>query len=302
MQGVKSLVKVLNYCEFLISFSNREGNLVYADGEEITDAVRDLCFHSGLVSLILLDDSGKRHKESKYAYKLRSERVSFIGDMLTRNGSKPEILLNRDIRNSFAHIDEKLADILSYESDIGWNFNYVSTNKMNNKPEGISKIKYFNSYIISEKRIIHLDYEIDVVKLREECKTIFNMFTKTILVDAVNTFVVDGKINQELHELVETYPNKKIILTNADDEQIKEFGLENLPYELFTLKHNPDKVDPEYFTKMLEEYNLKPDEVIYFEHNRDAVKSAESVGIKTHYYDKDKKDLNILKQFLDSNL
>lgn len=127
---------------------------------------------------------------------------------------------------------------------------------------------------------------------------------KTILVDAVNTFVVEGKINHKMLELLETYPNKKIILTNANDEQLLKFGLVNLPYELFTLKHTPDKTDPSYFKIMLKNFNLQSNDVIYFEHNREAVKSAESVGIKTYHYGKDNKDSNSnnLKKFLDTNL
>ena len=126
---------------------------------------------------------------------------------------------------------------------------------------------------------------------------------KTILVDAVGTFVVEGQgIFEEMRQLLEEYPNKKIVLTGANDEQMKIFGLENLPYPLFTLKHNPEKTDPEYFKRMLEQFNLKPEEVIYFEHNLDAVKSAESLGIKSYYYDPEKKDLVALKRFLDENL
>ena len=126
---------------------------------------------------------------------------------------------------------------------------------------------------------------------------------KTILVDAVDTFVIEGKgIYKPLHDLLEMYPNRKIILTNANDDQMIEFGLTNLPYELFTLKHKPDKVDPKYFKKMLEHFSLKPEDVIYFEHNSDAVKSAQSVGITSYYYDPDKKDLKDLKSFLDKNI
>jgi len=126
---------------------------------------------------------------------------------------------------------------------------------------------------------------------------------KTILVDAMNTFVIEGKgINFEMHKLLETYPNKKIILTNADEEQMVKFGLDKMPYEVFTLEHSPDKPDRAYFLIMLSLFDLIDDEVIYFEHNFDAVKSAESAGIKTHYYDKDKKDLVALKKFLDENL
>jgi len=126
---------------------------------------------------------------------------------------------------------------------------------------------------------------------------------KTILVDAVDTFIIEGAgIFEPMHALLETYSNQKVILTNADDEGIKRYGLDSVPYEVFTLRHNPDKTDSEYFKKMLEHFGWDTKDVIYFEHNPDAVKSAEAVGIAAYYYDKDKKDLESLKIFLDKNL
>lgn len=126
---------------------------------------------------------------------------------------------------------------------------------------------------------------------------------KTILVDAVGTFVIEAVgIFQPMFDLLEKYPNRKIILTNADDKQMVEFGLTNLPYELFTLKHNPDKTDPDYFEQMLKHYNLQSSDVIYFEHNPEAVKSAQSIDISSYHYDSGKRDLIALKQFLDKNL
>lgn len=125
---------------------------------------------------------------------------------------------------------------------------------------------------------------------------------KTIFVDAWNTFVTEDGIFIELFELLETYKNKKLILTNANDEQITKLGLTNLPYELFTLKHNPDKVDSDYFKQMLEHFNLEPEDCIYLEHNSDAVKSAQSVGITSYHYDHEKKDLKELRKFLDSHI
>ncbi len=125
---------------------------------------------------------------------------------------------------------------------------------------------------------------------------------KTILVDAAGTFVVDGKVDDKLHSLLETYPNTKVILTNANDEQLVTFGLVNMPYEVFTLKHNPDKVDPVYFQKMLGNFNLKVEDCIYFEHSPEAVESAKSVGITSYHFDEEKRDLELLKNFLDSNL
>ena len=131
---------------------------------------------------------------------------------------------------------------------------------------------------------------------------------KTILVDAAETFTIEIDVKytifNELRQLLDTYPNRKIILTNANDEQAPAYGLVTLPYELFTLKHNPDKTDPDFFKKFLKQYNLNADEVIYFEHNPEAVISAKSVGIVSYLYNynADRKDLVALKAFLDENI
>ena len=105
-----------------------------------------------------------------------------------------------------------------------------------------------------------------------------------------------------MHKMLEEYPNTKIILTNANYEQMKKFGLDNMPYEVFTLKHDPEKTDPKYFEIMLKHFNLEVGDVIYFEHKEEAVKSAQSLGIVAFHYDKDKKDLTALKKFIDENL
>ncbi len=129
---------------------------------------------------------------------------------------------------------------------------------------------------------------------------------KTILADAVDALVVetDGAfgIFEEMRELLDTFPNKKIILTGANDEQFKEFGLDKMPYEVFTLKHDPEKTDPRYYELMLKHFGLDQTGVVYFEHNPDAVKSAQSVGIKSYHYDDRKRDLAALKDFLTENL
>lgn len=126
---------------------------------------------------------------------------------------------------------------------------------------------------------------------------------KTILVDAINGFVLeDGSILEPMYELLESYPNDQLVLTGANDEQFKQFKLDQVPYEVFTLKHNPEKTDPEYFKILLEKYGLTADDVIYFEHNPEATKTAQSVGITTYFYDHTKQDMVALKQFFDENL
>ena len=74
-----------------------------------------------------------------------------------------------------------------------------------------------------------------------------------------------------------------------------------MPYDVFTLKHNPEKIDPLYYVKMLEYFGLRADDVLYFEHNPAAVTSAQSVGIRSYFFDNDKKDLKALHDFLDRN-
>ena len=74
-----------------------------------------------------------------------------------------------------------------------------------------------------------------------------------------------------------------------------------MPYPVFSLAHNPNKPNPEYFKKMLSEYDLKAETVIYFEHNKDAVESAKSIGIQTLWLKKDDK-LTKLKEFLEAKL
>lgn len=128
---------------------------------------------------------------------------------------------------------------------------------------------------------------------------------KTILVDAKYCFIIENEngfeIFKDMYKLLETYPNKKIILTNANDEQMLDIGLNNVPYEVFTLKHNPDKIDPEYYKKLLNKFSLTAEGVVYLEHDTDAIKSAQSIGIETYHF-KDKRDLKSLKEFLDNSL
>ncbi|GAB0174288.1 MAG: hypothetical protein HHAS10_01670 [Candidatus Altimarinota bacterium] len=125
---------------------------------------------------------------------------------------------------------------------------------------------------------------------------------KTILVDAWNTFVTEFGVSQEIYEMLEKFQNPKIILTNANAEEKVKYGIVDMPYEVFTLEHNPNKTDPAYYIQMLSYFGLGMGDVLYFEHNPDAVVSAQSVGIKTFHYNKDKKDINSLQKFLIDNL
>lgn len=125
---------------------------------------------------------------------------------------------------------------------------------------------------------------------------------KIILVDAYNAFVTKDWINKEMQGILDSFPNRKIILTNADSVKQKELWLVNLPYELFTLNFNPKKTEWGYFEKMLKHFWFNANEVIFFEHNLMAVEKAREAWIKTLYYDNNKKDLKELEKFLKDNI
>lgn len=133
-----------------------------------------------------------------------------------------------------------------------------------------------------------------------------NLKEKFILVDAYNTlFIKNDKgeniINQELKDLLDSYSNRKIILTNATGEKQKEFGIKPVfgSENLFSLNANPRKTDGGYYEKMLDHYSLSSDDCIYFEHNLDAVNKAQEVGIKASHYEN---DLVRLQEFIIKNL
>lgn len=129
---------------------------------------------------------------------------------------------------------------------------------------------------------------------------------KIILVDAVHTLIVEDAgefvIFEPMQALLDEFPNRKIVVTGADDEQFQKFNLGSAPYEVFTLKHQPEKTDPEYFRILLEQFHLSPDQAVYFEHDSRAVESAKSVGIASYFYDSERQDLAVLREFLTNNL
>ena len=125
---------------------------------------------------------------------------------------------------------------------------------------------------------------------------------KVLAIDAVGCLVnFKGKVNNDIKNLVKKFKNKKIVLTNADELEKKIF-LKNITYETFSLKHKPNKSNPKYFKKFLLKYKLEPQQLIYIEHDIKAVKSAQSLGIVTHHFNGNLKNLeNFLNLFLNKN-
>ena len=126
---------------------------------------------------------------------------------------------------------------------------------------------------------------------------------KTILVDTIHTYFKIGEgVQWDLHELLESYPNEKIAVTGANDEQIRQFQLANIPYPLFTLEHNPEKSSPKYFQTLSEIYGIDTTNFVYFDHDPKAVETAQSMGIPSFQFNPQTRNLNELKDFLDQNI
>lgn len=123
---------------------------------------------------------------------------------------------------------------------------------------------------------------------------------KVILVDAVYCLVDEnGNINIELKQYLDSLENRKIVVTNASLEKYKLYFKNLKDYEIFTLQRNPMKGNPEYFKTLLSNFKLKAEEVIYFEHDDEAVKSAQSIGIRATKYTG---DILMVKKFIEENL
>ncbi len=125
---------------------------------------------------------------------------------------------------------------------------------------------------------------------------------KAILVDAINClFNKDRELNEELLNILKSYNTKLIIVTNADlkdpkNNPIIELKKQNI--DIFSLKGNPEKTSPEYFKEFLKKHKLQPEDIIYFDHKEENIKSAKSIGIISELYKNNKE----AKEFVENNL
>jgi FMN phosphatase YigB (HAD superfamily) len=126
---------------------------------------------------------------------------------------------------------------------------------------------------------------------------------KTILVDAISVLVkIDGTLNEDLYNLLESYPNPKIVVTGANKEQMHSHNVDHVPYPVFTSEHNPEKSEPDYFKILIRDHHLSPQDLVYFDHSPQAVRSAAQIGIIGYVYNAEVNDILALKSFLDEEL
>lgn len=121
----------------------------------------------------------------------------------------------------------------------------------------------------------------------------------TILVDGMYClYDKDFKINEELLNLIDNFNTWNILTVNGFREKGYKL-VDKSNWAPFSLeKEGIKKEKPEYFKRLLEQYKLNPKDVIYIEHDKNNVKVAESLGIKSFYY----KDNSSTKKFIEENL
>ncbi len=125
----------------------------------------------------------------------------------------------------------------------------------------------------------------------------YNKTARTILVDGMHTlYNKNFEINQELLNYLNSLSNKKILVVNGYAERARKL----LPgWGVFSLEEEKiDKEKPEFFKKLINKFDFKPEELIYFDHLKDNVESARSLGINSNLY----KDNAKFFTFINNNL
>lgn len=135
----------------------------------IPAVLSDLCYQAGLVSTILFNDGKKGHKESNTAYDLRSERVRIVRDLCAAAGVDPATLKDRGVRNALTHLDEYLADALRRDANVGWAIDMALERRDEFAASPGIKVGFCRCFIRSEDVLLHLDKQLSVAGLANEC-------------------------------------------------------------------------------------------------------------------------------------
>lgn len=108
---------------------------------------------------------------------------------------------------------------------------------------------------------------------------------KAILIDGMYTLYDKNFIlNEELANFISNLKIKKILVVNGNKQKGQELT-KNFIDEAFSLENqNIKKENPKYFNEVLNAYNLKPKDVIYFDHKEENIKSAKQISINSFLY------------------
>lgn len=133
----------------------------------------------------------------------------------------------------------------------------------------------------------------------------FHKDKRLILVDGMCCVYDENfKINKELLDVIMSFNSHCVLVVNKFREKglklIKESSLGNdANWQTFSLEEKEiKKTSPEYFKILLDKFNLIPEEVIYFDHDKKNIETAKKLGILSKQYI----DTISIKNFIEDNL
>ncbi len=128
---------------------------------------------------------------------------------------------------------------------------------------------------------------------------------RLILVDGMDCLYDDDFIlNKELLDWINSLNTHTILTVNGFREKglslVKNYDLtRDTNWKAFSLEEKEiKKDDAEFFRTLLNQFHLVPEEVIYFDHSKKNVETAQKLGILSKHYT----DLKSIKKFIEDNL
>jgi hypothetical protein len=165
--GVSALVRTVLAIERLWAIdpktpADKTGLVIEGDPAQI---ITDLCNSFASASTILFDDGPQRSSENRKLYELRKARAAMVAARCP--GLDLSILAEKVVRNRIVHLDEHLAKIfLRYPEDT-WIIDVAISSRKRLIESPSSKWRFSRVYVFDERKIFHLDAELDVAALHE---------------------------------------------------------------------------------------------------------------------------------------
>lgn len=132
----------------------------------------------------------------------------------------------------------------------------------------------------------------------------YNKDKRLILVDGMHCLYDENfNLNRELLDIINLLNTHTILIVNKFKEKGHNLALTDANYssnwKAFSLEDKDiTKSNPEYFKALLKKFNLAPEEVMYFDHDKKNIETASKLGILSKHYTDNKS----IKKFIEENL
>lgn len=130
----------------------------------------------------------------------------------------------------------------------------------------------------------------------------FNKKQKVFLIDGMGCLYDENfNVNKELLDVLSSCKNKKILVVNGFGDKAKEL-LKGHDIDVFTFEQKIKKDNKEFFTKLLENYSLSANEILYIDHSQENLNGASDAGIENTKLFSSDSNIDELKNFLNANI